>query len=234
MNAFHAVVGTPLPADDPFTQIPERRDTRRTVRSLVTDLDTSDALHRKASLSEKVEHGQGADVITPVPAPPRRNGSSDWDDLSAWISGDESVQLPEQPPAAVIKDKDRTQPGMMSRDNSSIGTSSQTENPFAVPSSIPLSRQSSASESPPQPSSFEAARRNKSLLALRRSRKASRKSYKRPVMSRASSTYSNLSVGSDMSRMSSMASNILTDQEKFASLALKERRRKLLEADLRA
>ena len=130
--------------------------------------------------------------------------------------------------------KDRTQPGMMSRDNSSFGTSSQTENPFAVPSSIPLSRQSSASESPPQPSSFEAARRNKSLLALRRSRKASRKSYKRPVMSRASSTHSNLSVGSDMSRMSSMASNILTDQEKFASLALKERRRKLLEADLRA
>ncbi|KAH8077078.1 hypothetical protein BXZ70DRAFT_705771 [Cristinia sonorae] len=72
-----------------------------------------------------------------------------------------------------------------------------------------------------------AEERRQNLQALRRSRKATKRSVKhRPALY---GRMSSLSMCSEMSRASSTASGLLTKQEEYARIALRERRRRVLE-----
>lgn len=221
LNAFHAVVGTPSPLHDTFTQVPERRDTHRSIRSQVAELETGETLQRKNTMLS-TQSDYGGDLVRLASV--HRDGSKDWEDLSLWMSGDGSVVLPEQPPAAVIKTRDRSQPGTMSRTHSGCEVSVHRNDTPRILTPGLISRQSSLSLS--RPASPQT--RKKTLLQMRKSRKTGRKSRRPPLLSRTSSIYSTLSVGSDMSRNSSISKDPLTEQEKFASLALRERRKRLM------
>ncbi|CAL1698625.1 unnamed protein product [Somion occarium] len=226
VNAFHVVVGssTPDPPGDNLTHAPERRDTRSSTRSeesVNEKLDESPS-RKNTTTSVRSNYAHGMVRLGSL----RHNGSDDWDDLSAWMSGEGSVVLPEQPPLAVIKTRSRTQPGTLSRASStysgSEGASPERDHAPSLSIPPPLSRQSS-SYSPPIDTLGE---RKKSML---KPRKTTRKS-RRPILkSRMSSKYSVLSVGSDMSRASSFYGDKLTEDEKFASLALRERLKKMNE-----
>lgn len=224
-NAFHAVVGPPSTVHDSFTQVPERHDTRRSIRSQFAEIEIDGAINRtKTSMSDKSNYDDGMGLVRLASL--HRGDSNDWEDLSAWMSGEGSVALPEQPPAAVIKTRDRTQPGTLSRSSSLCEVPEYCDSTPRVLTPGLFARQSSLSLS--QPSSLKI--RKKTLLQLRNSRKISKKSHRPLLKSRTSSEHSSLSVGSDMSRNSSLSRDPLTEQERFASLALRERRKRLMNA----
>ncbi|TCD65174.1 hypothetical protein EIP91_003030 [Steccherinum ochraceum] len=208
-HAFNTVVGA-----QPSTSSTDELLTRRGDEALSTSRGESG----DASSFGKLAYG-GLEVPA-VCFDEVSESAKDWDDLSAWMTNQKFTPVPSSHsavippnasgtpvPAALFKRTPRASNGAL---------------PQATPVQPPLCRSTTTE-------SVQGAKdRRRDLNALRRSRKSSKRDSAKLHRPTLAGKLSSLSVGSEMSRVSS-ASSALNEQEKFARRALRERRRRVLE-----
>ncbi|KZT01813.1 uncharacterized protein LAESUDRAFT_730894 [Laetiporus sulphureus 93-53] len=239
INAFHAVVS----AGGAGEQLDEDRLTYSYLRKLRGGRESRGAtadvnvLSRTSTVHSNISDGKewttdGVDSI-PRLAHVHLSTMREQADTIPVMPAMEQVQ---RPPAALVKDTDRSdnsvtasgqQLGGLARADSMYSSSLLARpsgrirpDPPRLPS-IP-----SMSLSPTISSSARAEQSNRKSTRMRR-RKKTRAAARPVVIKRASSSF--FSVGSDMSRQSSVRSEHLTDAEQFAKRMLRERRRRVME-----
>ncbi|CCM04087.1 uncharacterized protein FIBRA_06246 [Fibroporia radiculosa] len=234
VSAFNAVVGgsNEAPQGDSLTTAPSRQArTHCELDDVSPTADILNTLHsdhlgfEDVSLEEDAHDDIGA-VHVSFPDEPS--------DLSEWFSGTFMEEDIPSRPAAAIKSRDHESGivphpriGYLSR-TSSVLSSASAEERILYPDPPRLPDISSASEAS---SAARSSRDRSRKTTIKPSRLTSRKktrTMRRPAMvTRVSSSL--CSVGSDMSRLSSVRSERLTDAEQFARRMLKERRKRVME-----
>ncbi|PSR87009.1 hypothetical protein PHLCEN_2v5267 [Hermanssonia centrifuga] len=225
VNAIHAAIGGPGTTPQECLTPAPRRISRQSSRNSAG----SGMLSRRSSIRTKLSnrsrgHQNGRD--TPASNP----FVVDPNDLITALSNVMSA-VPEEdikrPPPALVKSRDRSHipgPPSLSRHSSIHSAVSLTENKDTSALVLELPGIPSMSRTSTNSSFHQAVQRK--ALNLRKSRKYPNDRPHRPTLvTRLSS--SECSVGSDMSRSSSVISGPLTDQEQFAQRALRERRKRV-------
>ncbi|KAI0350565.1 hypothetical protein OH77DRAFT_1463605 [Trametes cingulata] len=244
LNAFNAVVGANpsqvSTSRDTFTPVPHRTSQRsrktaaRGPRENASNVSRSSTTASTASATGWTleETGNGAGVVH------IRNRSGSSDSAPAQDPFADNVQLP---PPAVIAPRDRrsgflcvSPPAPLTRASSMYSTASPEapiprvcDEPPRLPSIESLSRSPGTSA---DGSEAVQARDNVPRPRGRTNRRRKTAKQRRPTLlaRKSSSQNSATSVGSEMSRASSACSE-LTDGERFAKHALRERRRRVME-----
>ncbi|KAL7278785.1 hypothetical protein ACG7TL_007794 [Trametes sanguinea] len=240
VNAFNAVVGgnpsQVSTGNDTFTYAPHRNSQRnqksppRAPHDASTSVERSGTMRSDATGWSLEEMQEGAGIVH------IRGASGQSCALPAEDPFADHIQLP---PPAFIPQRDvnsdllsAVPPGSVTRASSMYSTASFEgpiericDEPPRLPTIDSLTREASGQEAQAQLQDVKVQRRQGKTQRHKQSRRA-----RRPTLltRKSSSQNSAMSVGSEMSRTSSTESE-LTDGERFAKHALRERRRKVME-----
>ncbi|KAI9058663.1 hypothetical protein FKP32DRAFT_1668934 [Trametes sanguinea] len=242
VNAFNAVVGgnpsQVSTANDNFTYAPHRNSQRsqKTPPRAARDTNLSASVERPGTTRSDAsgwsleERQDGAGIVH------IRGASQHPDALPAEDPFADNIHLP---PPAFISQRDGNShllsalpPGSVTRASSVYSTASfegpierVCDEPPRLPTIDSLTRKASGEGAQPQPQDDDVSRKRGKTQRQKQSRRA-----RRPTLltRKSSSQDSAMSIGSEMSRTSSAASE-LTDGERFAKHALRERRRRVME-----
>ncbi|KAH9886675.1 hypothetical protein C8Q73DRAFT_274380 [Cubamyces lactineus] len=241
LNAFNAVVGANpsqvSTAGDTFTQAPIRHS-QRSKRSIPHGPREHLSKAHSSSNWTLEETGDGAGVVH------IRSGDSEEDTAGEVPAQDPFADDLQIPPLAATASQIHgngflgvSPPASVTRASSMYSTASDTndavgrvrDEPPRLPSIASLSRSPSEDNSNQQHANDDGI--DVQAHRPRGHRRKKTRNTRRPLLAsrKSSSQNSTSTVGSDMSRTSSACSEHLTDGERFAKNALRERRRRVME-----